>query len=120
MTTKTIPTLAEHLAEHERVKGIPGAWMCECRASGSVRAGVHPRVGHAAHVAESWTRARTVTTIAQLEALPSGSVVISADFDTVLEHVEEEYWLAPGCCEYVEDVDLPALVLHLPADGGVA
>ena len=63
------------------------------------------------------TRARTITTVDQLDALPVGSVVLSEQ-GAVFEHDHDGFWAEPGFTwrPMSKDMALPARVLYTPEE----
>ena len=63
------------------------------------------------------TRTRVVTTVAELDALPVGSVVLSEQ-GAVFEHDHDGFWAEPGFTwrPMSKDMALPARVLYNPEE----
>ena len=63
------------------------------------------------------TRTRTITTVAELDALPIGSVVLS-EYEAVWERESDVYWIETGNTWRVQstDIALPARVLYNPEE----
>lgn len=73
-------------------------------------------VTHAAHQAEVWRAACTISTADQLDALPEHSVVRDADGDLMTKGFGDGTWFAMGIDErfYTGDVAAPALLVWHP------
>ena len=66
---------------------------------------------------EAATRTRDITTVAELDALPIGSVVLSEQ-GAVFEHDHDGFWAEPGFTWHPmsKDMALPARVLYDPEE----
>jgi hypothetical protein len=66
---------------------------------------------------EAASRPRQVTTVAELDALPVGSVVLSEQ-GAIWERESDAYWIETGNTWRVqsEDIALPARVLYVPEE----
>lgn len=89
-----------------------------------VRPGYKSLVGeswHDDHVVDMLRQARTITTRAQLDVLPVGTVVRDHEADIMVSGPTGEgdtAWWYDGDPHRANEVDLPALVVWTPADGG--
>lgn len=123
-------TLAEHIDQH---RGSPQIlWdnatdtysvqgCCFCGWTGpelfdNEANSIKARQDHAAHVAAAWAEHRTVTTEAELAALPDGSVVLSNA--EAVRQKDGDDWHGPGSDYYAGHlpVGLPATILHNPKE----
>ena len=115
--------LADHIAAHEPEVDD---WYLPCCACGwadddPVEDEDQTFAAHAAHVAAAWAEHRTITTLAGLVGLPSGSV-IRADgltLDLGADPDVPDAWAIPGPGRMVLDhkrVPLPATVLYNPEE----
>lgn len=69
------PTLVQVLLQHVIIEATPDRVTCWC--------GEHytNSIHHTEHAAAAWTRACVITTVEQLDALPAGAVVVTAEPD---------------------------------------
>lgn len=113
-------TLAQHLAAHH-YRTYHRDCTCGERWH-ALHENYDTRIAqHAAHVAATWTQARTIATIDQLDALPVGTVVRDHETDIMVSGPTgegESAWWYDGDPYRANEVDLPALVVWTPADGG--
>ena len=113
-------TLAQHLAAHGVADVFPLGYFCTCGERVHVRTGELMWQARDAHVAQTWQRVRTITTIDQLDALPVGTVIRDRE-GCVMEHGPngegDTVWWCDGDPLGARDVDLPAFILWRPEDG---
>ena len=122
-------TLAQHLAAHWLRNSITddtdhddNDWStyCQCGYRIATTTAADVEALHREHVAATWQQARTITTIAQLDALPVGTVVRDHEADIMVYGPTgegESAWWYDGDPYRANEVDLPALVVWRP-DGG--
>lgn len=121
----SVPSLATVIAKHRYREQdhctITGTAYCWCGWSTKI-VNTHKTAItlHAEHVEAESRAAQTVRTVDELNALPTTSVVRDASgavFEYAPDGEGDVVWWYDGDPEDASDVELPALVLHLPADG---
>lgn len=113
--------IAAHFAAHGVDDVFPLGYVCTCGERVHVRTGDLMWQARDAHVAQTWEQSRTITTRAQLDALPVGTVVRDHEADIMVYGPTgegESSWWYDGDPHRANEVDLPALVVWTPADGG--
>jgi hypothetical protein len=111
--TEALEAFCRRMVEGNEVNPTGGRWDHLTPMAQNYVKEAHIGALHAA--AQVLTRPAVVTTAAELDALPNMSVVLSADgcaFQQNGHANRRKTWSALGDTFWVEEIDLPATVLH--------
>lgn len=107
-------TLEQHHIDHSWID-VYGECACGKFSGGSVN-------DHANHFAQTWSDARTVRTVEELDALDPGTAIASHRGQRIYRKTRDRDGWAPAGnrdTEHAELIDLPAVILWTPEDGAL-
>ncbi|WP_336818963.1 hypothetical protein [Gordonia sp. MMO-8] len=129
----TIMNLEQHLAAHQLGRRLDQTLVCQCGGFEHETPGPYDDhwKAHRAHVAAAWREARTVRTVEELDALPTGAIIHIKDTADAVKNGDslgsasgyQSYWEYPGevgvyTSDQLEASDAwPTLVVWTPEDG---
>ncbi|BDZ40802.1 hypothetical protein GCM10025865_01010 [Paraoerskovia sediminicola] len=129
MSRPTVEQVARALAAHSRCEYWPShmsTWTCSIPGIHEGADNETARNDHLARAVLALFEPRTVTTAAELDALPQSTVILDANGEAVERcgHIETQDGRFSAWCALLlpslrqsNEVELPATVLHVPTEG---